>query len=42
MNSVGAGLVYLGRAEAPGYLARQDQAYKRVIEDLGMMTPAQK
>lgn len=42
MNSVGAGLVYLGRAEAPAYLARQDQVYKRVIEDLGMMTPPQK
>jgi tripartite-type tricarboxylate transporter receptor subunit TctC len=42
MNSVGAGLVYLPRAEAPAYLARQDQVYKRVIEDLGMMAPGQK
>ena len=36
MNSVGAGLVFLPRSEAPAYLARQDQVYKRVIEDLGM------
>ena len=42
MNSAGAGLVYLGRAEAPAYLARQDQVYKRVIEDLGMATTTQK
>ena len=42
MNSAGAGLVYLGRAEAPTYLARQDQVYKRVIEDLGMAVAAPK
>jgi tripartite-type tricarboxylate transporter receptor subunit TctC len=42
MSAAGAGLVYLGRAEAPAYLARQDQVYKRVIEDLGMAVAAQK
>lgn len=42
MNAAGAGVVYLGRPDATPYLARQDQVYKRVIEDLGMMTPAQK
>jgi tripartite-type tricarboxylate transporter receptor subunit TctC len=36
MTAAGAGLVYLGHAEAPAYLARQDRVYKRVIEDLGM------
>lgn len=42
MNAAGAGVVYLGRPDATAYLARQDQVYKRVIEDLGMMTPGQK
>lgn len=36
MNAAGAGVVYVGRSEAPAYVARQDQVYKRVIEDLGM------
>jgi len=42
MAAASAGLVYLGRAEAPAYLARQDQVYKRVIEDLGMAREASK
>jgi tripartite-type tricarboxylate transporter receptor subunit TctC len=42
MNAAGAGVVYLPRAEAGAYLARQDQLYKRVIQDLGMMASAQK
>ena len=42
MNLAGAGVVYVGRKDAAGYVARQDQTYKAVIQDLGMMTPAQK
>jgi tripartite-type tricarboxylate transporter receptor subunit TctC len=42
MAAASAGLVYLGRAEAPAYLARQDQVYKRVIEDLCMAREASK
>jgi hypothetical protein len=36
MDNAGAGIAFLRGAEAKGYLAKQDETYRAIIDKLGL------